>query len=370
MKVIFRADASYLIGTGHIMRCITMADALDSKGVGCYFICREIPGNLIEFIQNKGFFVHVLPYFERIKEDEGTEHQHFLCCSQSEDAADCITILESDSFDCLVVDHYALDCRWENQVKPLVQKLMVIDDLADRIHNCDLLLDQTLGRNNHEYEALTPQNSTLLCGAQFALLRPEFSAQRQESINRRAQNYKVNHLVISMGGVDKDNITGKVLEALPGSDLPDSCMITVVMGGNAPWIKEVTQQAERMLWKTKVVVDVEKMADLMMDSDFAIGAAGTTAWERCCLGLPSIMIVLADNQKLIASSLEQAGAAFKLSLDDINKCKSLINYILNDSSCLIEMSHKAAAVTNGNGIKRVVEALTESGSSNEINTAM
>ena len=249
MKIAFRVDASLQIGTGHVMRCLTLADALAAQGADCLFICREHQGNLIEHIRNKGYCVHALPVLpsvcasslaiNTVSDEQSLAHSHWLGATQVEDAAACAAILAGVKPDWLIVDHYALDARWELALKSHYRKLMVIDDLADRPHLCDLLLDQTFGRDAEDYHELVPAISRLLCGSRYALLRPEFAALRDYSLQRRA-NPQLRQLLITMGGVDKDNATGQVLEALRGCALPAQCHITVVMGTTAPWLDEVS----------------------------------------------------------------------------------------------------------------------------------
>src|SRR5690606_35975420 len=188
--------------------------------------------------------------------------------------------------DWLIVDHYALDARWESQQKDFCGRLAVIDDLASRPHSCDLLLDQNLGRRMQDYSHLVADNCELLIGPDYALLRPEFISARKHSLERREKPV-LRNLLISMGGVDKDNVTSHVLEALKPCLLPNDTRISVVMGANAPWAGLVQQQAAMMPWCTEVVFNVDNMAQRMAESDFAIGAAGSTSWERCCLGLPA-----------------------------------------------------------------------------------
>lgn len=360
-RVVLRADASVQIGIGHVMRCLTLADALTAAGAECHFICRAHPGNLIELISRAGHRVHSLPAPGVTGEpvssvDSGLAHADWLGASQQEDAQQCTPILAQLQPDWLVVDHYALDAHWQQQLRPWYRKLLVIDDLADREHRCDLLLDQTLGRSVADYRPLVPQACDILCGAQYALLRPEFAALRACSLARRSED-SLSHLLISMGGVDKDNVAGSVLQALQHSTLPLDCRITVVMGPTAPWLDSVRRQAQGMQWPTEVRVGVCDMAQLMGDSDLAIGAAGSTSWERCCLGLPGIMVVLADNQRQVARGLEQIQAARVLnSQQEVPAAlPRVLDELLQCAEALRTMSRAAAAVTDGTGTARVLE---------------
>lgn len=360
MKIVFRADASLQIGTGHVMRCLTLADALAARGAECRFICREHPGNLIGYIQERGFPVDPLPFStsKRGCPAPSLAHAAWLGASQTEDAVACSELLGDKRCDWLIVDHYALDQCWESLLRPCCGRLMVIDDLADRAHTCDLLLDQTFGRPAADYAGLVPSGCTVLCGAQYALLRSEFAALRSASLQRRAHT-PVRHLLVNMGGVDKENATGQVLLALRHMQLPADCRVTVVMGATAPWVDSVCQQAERLAWPAEVHVGAANMAHLMADSDLAIGAAGATSWERCCLGLPAIMVVLADNQRLVAESLARAGAVRLLRGTEwiASDLAPLLNELVTDPSLCIAMSRRGADIVDGHGVATVIHHL-------------
>ncbi|MGO4917078.1 UDP-2,4-diacetamido-2,4,6-trideoxy-beta-L-altropyranose hydrolase [Pseudogemmobacter sp. W21_MBD1_M6] len=311
--ICFRCDASVEIGTGHVMRCLTLADAVRQAGAHCHFLCRDLPGNLIDAISARGFRVHILPSSgaDEVTPTGDLAHAAWLGVSWQTDASECAGILTQLQPDWLIVDHYALDARWEKAVLPDGARLMVIDDLADRAHICDLLLDQNLGRKAADYDGLVPAHCIRLIGPAYALLRPEFAWAREASLARR-NDARLDHILVSMGGIDKDDATSQVLAALAASPLPQACRITVVMGRNAPWLDRVRQVARSMPRPTGVVVEVADMASLMASADLAIGGAGGTSWERCCLGLPSLLLVLADNQAPAARAMEDAKAAVLL----------------------------------------------------------
>lgn len=362
MKVVFRVDASTQIGSGHVMRCLTLANALREIGGACQFICREHNGNLIEFVETQGYIVHSLKELDKNSERTGNKkgdqelaHSSWLGATQEEDAAECRQILKSINPDWLIVDHYALDAMWQKLLSPYYDKLMVIDDLADRHHQCDILLDQTYGREVSDYEGIVPEECELLCGAQYALLRPEFAEWRNYSLARR-QAGTIKHILINLGGVDKDNITSKILSNIADSDLPEDTEFTVIMGATAPHTELVKAQAKKMPWKTNVKVGVSNMAELMANSDLAIGAAGATTWERCCLGLPTIMIVIAENQRKIANELECAGAAVAVDVNRIEHTSTLDEKNLKPKQ-VIQLSFQAKSICDGSGISRVVKQL-------------
>jgi UDP-2,4-diacetamido-2,4,6-trideoxy-beta-L-altropyranose hydrolase len=368
MRIAFRVDASLQIGSGHVMRCLTLADALASQGAQCHFISREFVGNLLALIRQRGYVVDVLPAPTEPaqvaapkgdKNDSGqrTVYEGWLGISWEKDAEQTRIILEKLQPDWLLVDHYALEQQWEAALRPHYMKLMVIDDLADRVHQCDLLLDQNLGRQPQAYASLVPAQCLLLIGPQYALLRTEFAALRPYSLQRRQQPV-LKQILITMGGVDQPNATGQVLQALRGCALPPDCRISVVMGLQAPWIQQVQAQAKDMPWPTEVHVNISDMAQRMVDSDLAIGAAGSTSWERSCLGLPTLLIVLAANQLPGAKGLQVAGAARLIgAVQDIATGLPLAVSKMTNPEQLIQMSAATNAVTDGLGVGRVTYAM-------------
>ncbi len=288
----------------------------------------------------------------------GLAHAHWLGATQAQDAEICISTLREERPDWLIVDHYALDAGWEDRIAPHCGKLIVIDDLADRSHLCNLLLDQTYGREDSDYRHLVPEACHLLCGSTYALLRPEFAALRPYSLKRRIQP-ALRELLISMGGVDKDNATGQVLQALRSCPLPADCRITVVMGATAPWLDEVRRQSQNMPWMTQVLIGVTDMAQRMADCDLAIGAAGATSWERCCLGVPTIMLALAANQLKVAHGLEQAGAARLIphSTHLGAQLRDQLVSLLAKPEQLLHMSQCAVSLVDGKGMETVLQDL-------------
>lgn len=353
MRVVFRTDASFEIGAGHVMRCLTLADALSANGAECEFICRQHPGHLTEFIHDKGYNVHRLAMGNA--EVDHLQHSPWLGATQAQDAQACLPILIGLKPDWVVVDHYALDKRWESAVQGHCKQLMVIDDLADRQHSCQILVDQTLGRTQSDYSKLLTVKTQLLCGSDYALLRPEFLTLRPYSLARR-ENPQLQKLLISVGGMDMDNLTTKLLKILRQSSLPLDCEIHVIVGITAPHLSEIKAEAKCMPWMTLVLAGVPNMAERMVDCDLAIGAAGSTSWERCCLGLPTIMISLAHNQMLIAKNLADAGAAAVIkSLENLEvELCAWVHHFANSSQAMAQMSLAASQIVDGGGVNRVV----------------
>lgn len=363
MQVAFRCDASLQIGSGHVMRCLTLAEALRLRGHTCRFICRDLPGQMAERIESSGFAVTLLPAPDGgfVPGAKAPFHAQWAAVPWQTDATQTRAALAADC-DWLVLDHYAFDAQWEKAVRPAAARIMVIDDLGDRSHMADLLLDQNLGRQAADYDGLLPDTAERLIGPRFALLRPEFEAARAQSLaRRRACGFALRHLMIFLGGMDLPDVTGRALAAL-AADLPPSVrQITVVMGPSAPCLGSVQEQAKAMPIPTRVLVGVADMAALMAEADLAIGAAGGTAWERCVQGLPSLIVVLAHNQQEGAEALAKAGAAMLAgAAADAALGKSLCDAVARlsrDPIAMEAMSAYAAKVADGLGAARVAVAM-------------
>lgn len=375
MKIAFRVDASLQMGIGHVMRCLTLADALRAQGAQCHFISRAHPGHLIEVIRQRGHTANGL--VGSLQKSKPTSkktslpakdakqrhpyinvHTEWLGSTWQADAKETVAALSIIQPDWLVVDHYALDQRWEMAMQPYYKKLLVIDDLADRTHHCDLLLDQNVSRQPQDYVRLVSPLCQVLTGPRYALLRPEFATLRPFSLHRRHAHPVLRKLLISMGGVDQANATGQVLQALKTCALPAECSITVIMGLTAPWLESVQELAANMPWPTEVAVNVDDVAQRMAESDLAVGAAGSTSLERCCLGLPTLLVVLAENQRYGANALAAAQAVRLIGdVSDISSQLPLGSLELNNSEHLRQMSLAASVITDGQGVKNVLTAV-------------
>lgn len=359
--IAFRTDASFDIGSGHLMRCLTLADELVNRGHECVFAIRSQPGDHSQLVLERGHELLLLP---RVIDDgadhSGSElaHANWLMGGMDRDAYDFIEALQGRKPEWLVVDHYGIDRRWEARVRAFCSRVLVVDDLADREHFCDVLLDQNFGRTPNSYAGLVPESSTTLCGPEFALLRREFRQWRDYSI-RQKREVSGHRLLINLGGVDQDNITGRVLEALlrcPGADLFD---VTVVMGSNAPCLEVVKKQVRQLNLKIKLLTGISNMAEVMANSDLAIGAAGATSWERCCLGLPTLLLVIAENQQAGAAALSENGVA--LCIFDMDRVSSqLCERLARLSDQRDAFMSASTALCDGAGAVRVANCLQES----------
>ena len=359
LTAIFRTDASLEIGTGHVMRCLTLALGLLEKGASVSFLCREHDGNLIELIRSHGFMVLALPLLSQGDyTDENPldpAHAVWLGCNWQVDVEHCNAVL-NDPVDWIIIDHYALDYRWENAMRDKCQKIMCIDDLADRVHECDLLLDQNLGRTEDDYVELVSSETKLLLGSQYALLRQEFAHWREASLKARMQP-QLRHLLITMGGVDNDNVTEVILNTIDKAHLIDLERITVILGPHAPWLDKVKKLVSEMSASVSLLSSVNNMAELMAQCDLAIGAGGTTTWERCSLGLPTVLISLAENQNYISREVGKAGAAILCDVQDVEHELGNILRVISEPDCLQRLSWNASQITDGRGMQSVRQLL-------------
>lgn len=330
-KVAFRVDASQSIGTGHVMRCLTLANALFSKGTECYFLSRSHDGNLIERIRSQGHRVHSLEplltskpsgsgnghsaHFHENQDDNQLTHSEWLGVTQHQDIEACLPILEKLYPDWLIVDHYGLDHRWETIARPVTRSLMAIDDLADRVHDCDLLLDQNWFPGNlaARYKHKIPDHCKTLLGPAYALLAPEYS---KLSVSHAGRNGTVNNILVFLGGSDPTNQTLKVIEALSSHSLRH-LNVDVVIGPNHPDPEGIRLKC-RSRPLTNFHQNLPSLASRMINADLMVGAGGATTWERMCLGLPSLVISIAENQAGTNIALMKAGYInFLGSMDDV-----------------------------------------------------
>jgi UDP-2,4-diacetamido-2,4,6-trideoxy-beta-L-altropyranose hydrolase len=357
LHVALRVDASATIGTGHLVRCLTLADALAARGARCTFICRYTPPALVDRVRAAGHGLRLLPG----EADPGftpgpgdPPHAAWLGQAWERDAADTAAALAPGGWDWLVVDHYALDRRWEQAVAPLAERLMVIDDLADRPHRCDLLLDQNLQRAmDRRYVGLVPPTCTTLLGPRYALLRPEFAAARAA---RAAAPPAPRRVFVFFGGADGGDMTSRALDAL--QDVED-IELDVVIGSLHPKHAQVLARcAAHPGWSC--AVDVSDMAARMARAAVGLGAGGTTTWERCAVGLPSVVVSVAENQVEIAAACAQAKVQVDLGWGTAVSPAALrreVQALLESDALQRQLGATAAGCCDGQGAARVADRL-------------
>lgn len=283
MRVAFRADASLSLGAGHVMRCLTLADELKALGAETLFVSQDMPGHLDDLVHARGHPIALLAATDWQADAAGTQ------------------AAVAPGVDWLVVDHYGLDARWERALRPWARHILALDDMADRPHDCDLLLDQNLQAPGR-YAHLLPRSCEILLGPRYALLRPAFHALRPQRTHREG---RVDALLLCFGGGDAGNETGKALEALAGMEIPGLKVEVVLGGGHAR--KQMILESCATLPDCRVHCQVDDMAALMVRADLALGATGVSTWERACLGLPTLAVSVAENQHPIAQAAAEAG---------------------------------------------------------------
>lgn len=352
MRIAFRVDGSEEIGTGHIVRCLTLADQLSREGHACQFILRAHGGTPASLIEAQGYPCTILPEPDGEGCDE-LAHSRWLGTSQARDAKETRAAL-GGPVDWLVVDHYALDHRWHSKLRTATSHILVVDDIADRVHDCDLLLDQNLQGDRDRYAGLIPADCRSLLGPRYALLRPRFAELRAMAGTFRPDG----SILVYFGGVDAQGATLTALDAVAEANLGDR-RIDVVAGDLNPHrsaIIEWCRQRDRVFFHGGGT----DMAALMTEASLAIGAAGATTWERCCLGLPTILVTIAENQRAGAAALAREGAAIWVG-DQVDVSAATLAAALRTliaAPHLAEMvARRAARLVDGDGTRRVVRAM-------------
>lgn len=354
MKVAIRVDASDRIGTGHFMRCLTLANALKQRGAQTRFISRLLPAHLQELLVEKGHQCVVLK--AGIAEDipHDLQHAHWLGVSQHTDARDCVEALSDQRWDWLIVDHYALDCRWESALRATSANILVIDDIADRNHDCDMLLDQNYYADmDFRYHGKVPAHCRLLLGPRYALLRDAF---REQRLNVKPRSGPVGRILVFFGGIDEDNYTGHAIEALHALDVK-GLQVDVVVGASHPQREQIESRSKQ--YRFDCYVQTERMAELMAMADLSIGAGGCAVWERCCLGLPALTICTADNQAKQVIDAAISGYVYAPEMrGDLTAAMTRHLSALIENSCLRQaLSSRAMEAADGRGILRVLSSI-------------
>lgn len=361
MKISLRCDASIAIGTGHVMRCLTLARVLRDAGGDCHFITRAHSGHLADRIKAEGYSLTLLGAPQGSAPEGPPSHAAWAGVPWEQDAHETRDALIPDRPDWLVVDHYAFDARWHFAVRSVCDRLMVIDDLADRPLSCDLLLDQNLGREVSDYDALVPAECTRLIGPQFALLRPEFSQLRSAGIARRNSS-SLSQILVTMGGVDSGNNMEDVLDALCRIELPAGLLVTVVMGAGAPYLAQIQARLHSLPFDAELLVDVDDMAQLMVKCDLAISASGLIVYELACMGVPMLLLPVSDIQRHVAREVARitpAHVAEDWLIDPVSQIASEIQAWLKDMNTRKTVDPDSNNLINGTGSLQVLRSIIE-----------
>ena len=349
MKIAFRTDVSNQIGTGHFMRCLSLADELKKQGAILCFISRNLPTYLIEALETKGMLYIPLGTDSKWESCEELGYSYLLTDSQIQDAQGTIEALADQSWDWVVVDHYSLDKRWENLVYSSCKKLMVIDDLADRQHDCDILLDQNFYSDmQRRYTGKVPERCRLLLGPKYALLREEFRIVR-EKVKVRTGNVK--KILVFFGGVDEKNYTRIAIQALV--ELNTTLQVDVVIGYSHPNVEQIEQAC--VAYGFTCHVQTTRMAELMAEADLAIGAGGTATWERCCMGLPTVSFCIAENQQKLVMDAAARGFLYAPTSgrDLVKVIRDHVRTILENPALIKLISEISYSLVDGKGSSKV-----------------
>lgn len=350
MKILVRTDASVEIGSGHLMRCLTLADQLRCEGAEVAFVCRDLPGEMFDLLIARGY------RFAKLSLPEADKVTQQYDASETNKAA---VQLFPDGVDWLVVDHYQLDAAWERLLRPCVRKLVVLDDLANRPHDCDLLLDQNYYKDmGRRYDSLVPEGCIKLLGPKYVLLRPEFAEARQRL---RVRDGTVRRILIFFGGSDPTNQTRKAVEAIRLLGERD-IEADVVVGSTNPK-RTLIQKLCDELPNVEFHCQVSNMAELILNADIGIGAGGTAMWERCCLGLPTITVVSAANQARTTEDVSGLGAIEYLGWSDKfapEDYARAVRKLLGDSQRVKQISNAALRIfqLGGMSVGHVMHRLT------------
>lgn len=360
MKVAFRVDASARIGTGHVVRCLTLAERLASLGADCTFVMRQHAGHMCELVRTKGFSLHALapPAVLDISSFHSpTDYFHWLGTTIEEDAKQTLRALQGP-VDWLVVDHYALDHIWEKALRTRTGKIAVIDDLADRPHECDLLLDQNFfAFAGERYSGFVSEDCIKLIGPRYALLQTDYKKFSPE----RSYDTPIKSIIVFYGGSDLTDETSRALRVL--SQEPFLCLkVNVVVGAsnrNRDSIESLCAKRPR----TTLHSGLRSLGGLMAESDMAIGAVGTSTWERCALGLPTVVTSVAENQLPVARELTEADLVYYVgdwrSVCDASFRQVLLHALTNQTKNT-RISVRSRELTDAYGADRVAECMMPS----------
>lgn len=360
MKAIFRCDSGKLIGSGHLSRCILLAKFLERYGYNVEFISRNHKGNFNHIILNNNFKLNQLELKKINLHDKNNSYKSWLGASVEEDVNDTIEIIKYANPSLLIVDHYAVDEEWEKQVKKYTKKILVIDDLANRKHFCDILIDNNYLENFQErYDGLTNKKCIRLLGPSYTFINPSYFKFKKNNLNFKKNVQKI---LIYMGGGDVDNITIRLINYFINSNY--NLEITVVSSEPQTIKKKIHKN-------TKNNIDIlsyqKDLSVLFSNSDLIIGGGGVTTWERLFLSVPSIVISVADNQVAACKYLEKQkfinyfGHVSEFNNKNFKIFFEKVLFDLHKSKNL-----KTKNLIDGNGLNRLIKIINEKNFCNKI----
>ena len=352
MNIAIRVDSSFQIGTGHVMRCLNLAVSLRKSDINVIFVCREHPGHICAAIESQGFQLRLLQKrsLGAINQMDTLQHSSWLVVSQLEDALGFEGLLSDLKIDLVIVDHYGIGDIWERKIKSFCNYLLVIDDLADRAHYCDILVDQNWFPPGEidRYDKLVNKSSQVCLGPDFCLLSEDYSDFKSTFVGNK------DIVLVFFGGNAPPALyvaAYKCLQNLPANRVS---LVNMVFQHDCPERDFLLAQQSDVF---KVVDTQTSLASLMAKSNIAIGSGGITTWERMVSKLPSAVITIADNQKIISKNLAQNGFLNlighwgEMTMNSLNK--NLLAFF-DDTKMLNEMRERSAMLVDGTGTLRVV----------------
>lgn len=338
--VVFRASGGPGIGNGHIMRCLSLAQGLHEHG---WFSLLAAPEKMFSAVPQAHKFDRTLPL------------------ANSVDEVQKLSEAVTGEAELLVVDDYALDIQFEKPCRAWARKILVIDDLANRHHDADYIVDSA-AKSASSYKSLVPRHCQCFIGPEWALLRPEFGVNRQAILRKRQDHATVKRILIGIGGADGRNLTPMLISATMSATAGQQVHIDVVLGGRARSLGTVQKMQQRKPTSFDLHIDTNKVAFLMSTADIAIGACGVGSWERCAMGLPTIGLITADNQNVLAAILTKAGAANvlgKWTKATEARVEAALASLLNNRITRQNMSLAASKLCDGRGTYRLSSVLNE-----------
>ena len=352
MFVLVFADSSNNIGQGHIFRTLSLAHELRNRGATVEYFCRPLEGNLIKEIQEKGINVHKPKCTDRVESTSDNMNKYLEW-----DAVEPVLkeIATKNNIDWALVDGYAMGEKFETSLRDFSTRILALDDQPNRRHDCDILLDQNYSTDDTRYDTLLPNGAIKLLGQKYALIRPEFLVKRK-SVSPR--NGDVKRIVLFFGGADATRESIKSLEAVTLLNRPDIEFDLVIGSSNQSWV--AIEKLAMEIPNLTCVFDIKDMECMLAHADLAIGAGGSSTWERCLLGLPAMLVITAENQRLLTEEVVVAGAVESLGWHeelDAEMMAKRIKLLLNNPQRIAEMSRKAMELVDGLGASRVADAI-------------
>lgn len=355
-KIVFRVDSGNHIGMGHVMRCLTLAHEFKILGWAIFFITKDHLGFFEELISNQyPIFILNGGLKEELPLELKNHYQSWLGENWESDLEKTNQILAKlRMVDLVVLDHYAIDEKYERLL--LCNKVLVIDDLMTRDHYCDYLLNQNSSSDRDIYKCLTSEKkSHLFLGPTFSLLRREFSVFRELSEKKRKHDFRIKNILVFFGGGDICNDCIRLAHSLSEKELTQYNFTFILSKSHETFI-ELSNWASQHQEILKIIPFVENMAKVMTEHDFFIGAGGATSWERVCLGIPSAIVSVADNQIKISESLSELGLVYYLGEDhnvDTSLWRDFFEKKIIQYEMFQEMSRRCFNFIDGNGACRV-----------------